>query len=69
VRAPLREERGLVSFSGRKRARVGHTEPRGWNLDPYASLYWTAAGVSAAATAILGYVSYRRTGAVGPVRF
>jgi hypothetical protein len=31
--------------------------------------YWTAAGVSAVATAILGYVSYRRTGEVGPVRF
>jgi hypothetical protein len=31
--------------------------------------YWTGAALCAAATGILGYVSYRRTGEVGPVRF
>lgn len=34
-----------------------------------AVLYWTGAGLGAAATAILAYVGYRRTGELGPWRF
>ena len=34
-----------------------------------AVLYWTGAGLGAAATAIIGYLSYRRTGELGPWRF
>jgi PEGA domain-containing protein len=34
-----------------------------------ATLYWAGAGVSTLATAILGYVSYKRTGEFGPFRF
>jgi hypothetical protein len=34
-----------------------------------AALYWTGAGICFAATAILGYVNYRRTGELGPLGF
>jgi hypothetical protein len=34
-----------------------------------AALYWTGAGLSVAATAILGWINHRRTGELGPWRF
>jgi hypothetical protein len=62
-----RADQGLATF--RSVATYNGYVSEGDAAKQRAAGYWVGAGLCAAATAVLGYWSYRRTGEVGPVRF